>query len=164
MKRLILVCAAIVMLAVLAVAGLASDARGALADTTYSEKDLDGVFAFSARGTIYPAFPELSPELAAVGVGLFTFDGVGGCTVVDQLNIASVGLEPAAGFRTSTSCNYAVNPDGSGTLVSSFGGNPGEINGPSSIIFVIAGKGPTTELRFMRGDLGAIAEGVATVQ
>jgi hypothetical protein len=161
MKRLLLVCAAIVLVAVVVVAGLASHTRDALADSTYSEEDLNGVFAFSAQGTLFPDFPALSPALAAAGVGMFTFDGVGGCTVVDQLNIASVGLEPATGFRTSTSCHYAVNPDGSGTLVSSFGGNPGDINGPGSITFVIADKGPVTELRFIRGDPGVVAEGVA---
>jgi hypothetical protein len=164
MKRLLLVCTVIAMVAVLVVIGLASNARDALADTTYSEKDMNGVFAFSAQGTIYPAFPDPSLALAAAGVGLFTFDGAGGCTVVDQLNIASLGLEPATGFRTSTSCDYAVNADGTGTLMSSFGGNPGDINGPSSIIFVIADKGPATEFRFIRGDPGAVAEGVAKMR
>ena len=77
------------------------------------------------------------------------------------MNIASVGLEPATGFRTSTWCCYTVNPDGTGTLKSSFGGNPGDINGPSSIPFVIADKRPATEMRFIRGDLGVVAEGVA---
>jgi hypothetical protein len=164
MKRLLLVCTAIVMVAVLAVIGLASNARDALADTTYSEKDLNGVFAFSAQGTIYPDLSNPSLALAAAGVGLFTFDGAGGCTVVDQLNIGSTGLEPATGFRTSTSCDYAVDPDGTGTLESSFGGNPGDVNGPSSITFVIGDKGPATEIRFIRGDPGAVAEGVARMR
>ena len=149
---------------VVAIAGFAHNAPATLADSGFSEKDLSGAFAFSAEGTLYPAYPALSPALPAVAVGIFSFDGAGGCTVVDQLNIASLGLVPATGFRTSTSCQYRVSPDGTGTLETSFGGIPGDVNGPGMLTFVIVGKGTATELRFTRVDPGAVATGVARKQ
>jgi hypothetical protein len=149
----------------LSIVGFAHNAPGALADTgKFTEKDLNGTFAFSADGTLYPAFPALSPAWPAVAVGLFTFDGAGGCSVVDQLNVGTLGLVPPAGFRTSTSCQYSVNPDGTGTLETSFGGDPGDINGPGRLTFAIVGKGPVTEIRFTRVDPGAVATGVARQQ
>jgi hypothetical protein len=149
---------------VVAIVGFAHRVPATLADSGFSAKDLSGAFAFSAEGTLYPAYPALSPALPAVAVGIYSFDGAGGCTVVDQLNIASLGLVPATGFRTSTSCQYSVNADGTGTLETSFGGAPGDVNGPGVLTFVIVGKGPVTELRFTRVDPGAIATGVARKQ
>ena len=140
-------------------------AQNALASNgEFTQSDLSGVYAFSAEGTVYPSFPALSPALPGVAVGLFTFDGAGGCTVMDQLNLASLGLVPSTGFRTSTTCQYTVNPDGTGTLESSFGGSPGDINGPSSLTFVIVDKGPVMEICFIRVDLGVVATGVARQQ
>jgi hypothetical protein len=127
----------------------------------FTEKDLNGVYAFSAEGTLYPSFPDSSPALWTAAVGLFTFDGAGGCTVVDQLNIASLGLVPPTGFRRSTSCQYTVNEDGTGVLEASFGGDIGDINGPGSLTFAIVDKG---EIRFIRADPGAVATGVAREQ
>jgi hypothetical protein len=124
----------------------------------FTDGDLDGVFAFSAEGTLYPSFPDSSPALWTAAVGLYTFDGAGGCTVVDQLNIASLGLVPPTGFRRSTSCQYTVNEDGTGTLEASFGGDVGDINGPGSLTFAIVDKG---EIRFIRADPGAVGTGVA---
>lgn len=141
------------------------DAQDALAHNgEFTQKDLMGVFAFSAEGTLYPSFPALSPALPTVAVGLFTFDGNGGCTVEDQLNLASFGLVPSTGFRVSTTCQYTVNPDGTGALETSFGGSPGDINGPGSLTFAIVDKGPVAELRFIRSDPGAVASGVARQQ
>lgn len=134
------------------------------ADGAFSVKDLNGTFSFSAEGTLYPAFPAVTPAWPAVAAGLFTFDGAGDCTVVDELNIAAVGLVPPAGMRRSTSCHYTVNADGSGGLETSFGGSAGEINGPGSLTFTIVEKGPVMELRFIRSDPGAVAMGVAREQ
>ena len=130
----------------------------------FTQSDLRGVFAFSAEGTLYPSFPALSPALPAVAVGLFTFDGAGSCMVKDQLNLASIGLIPSTGFRTSTTCQYTMNPDGTGKLEASFGGSPGEIDGPSSLTFAIVDGSPAMEIRFIRADLGVIATGVARQQ
>jgi hypothetical protein len=155
----------VVSLVLLFIVGSAHGTPGALARMgKFTEKDLDGVFAFSADGTLYPSFPNLAPAWPAVAVGLFTFDGNGGCSVVDQLNVASIGLVPPSGFRTSTSCQYTVNPDGTGTLVASFGGNPGDIDGPGSLTFAIVDKAKVRGFRFIRADPGAVATGVAELQ
>lgn len=164
MRKIVFAGGIAILVVQLAVVGFFTNVPRALADSTYTVKDLKGVFAFSAEGTLYPSFPELSPALPAVGVGLFTFDGAGGCSVVDQFNVASLGLVPSAGFRTSTSCQYTVNSDGTGTLEASFGGSVGDINGPGSLTFSMVGKGPVTEIRFIRSDPGAVAMGVARQQ
>lgn len=148
----------------LAFVGITLRPSAASADGAFKLQDLTGTFAFSAEGTLYPAFPALTPAWPAVAAGLFTFDGAGGCTVVDELNIATVGPVPPTGFRRSTLCHYTVNADGSGRLETSFGGSAGEINGPGSLTFTIVDKGPVMELRFIRSDPGAVAMGVAREQ
>lgn len=156
---------AVLLVIFLAVIAAAPNLQGALAGrNAFSEGDLHGAFAFSADGFLYPSFPALDPALPTVAVGIFSFDGAGGCSVMDQLNLASLGLVPPTGFRSSTTCQYSVNPDGTGTLVTSFGGSPGEIDGPGTLTFAIVDKGSVTEIRFIRVDPGAVASGVAREQ
>jgi len=162
MKKVISLISPLILLFTLTASAPVQDALPRMGKFTPS--DLSGVFAFSAEGTVYPSFPALSPALPAVAVGLFTFDGTGSCMVMDQLNLASLGLVPSTGFRTSTTCQYTVNPDGTGTLEASFGGSPGEIDGPSSLTFAIVDEGPVMEIRFIRADPGAVATGVAKQQ
>jgi hypothetical protein len=57
--------------------------------------------------------------------------------------------------------------DASGGPVDAYyhaGGSPGDINGPGSLTFVILDKGPVMEIRFIRADPGAVANGVARQQ
>ncbi|HEX9604269.1 MAG TPA: hypothetical protein VF973_11005, partial [Myxococcales bacterium] len=92
----------------------------------------------------------------AVAAGIFTFDGSGGCTVTDTLNIGVIG---AIGPRVSTSCGYAVNPDGTGTLTVVF---PPPLDAPVPLSFVIVDN--RKEFHFIRTDRGAVAAGIARRQ
>jgi hypothetical protein len=92
----------------------------------------------------------------AVAVGIFTFDGAGGCATTDTINI---GLLGSIGPRTSTSCSYGVNPDGTGTIMVAF---PPPLEQPVPLSFVITDN--RKEFRFIRTDRGAVAAGVAVRQ
>jgi hypothetical protein len=108
----------------------------------------------AAKGTIVD--PASAAQTPAAAVGIMDFDGNGGCEIVDQINIGGQAISPA-GFRTSTTCSYAVNPDGTGTIIAEFTGDPG----PTPLSFVIVDD--KNELRFIRTDVG-VAEGVAKRQ
>ncbi len=112
-----------------------------------SERTIRGDWGFSALGTIVPpAFPAPTP---AAAVGTINFDGIGGCFFQDTINLGGTALS-----RGSSSCSYAVSPDGSGTILFSFEGDPG----PTPLSFVIVDR--AREIQFIRTDLG-VARGVA---
>ena len=130
--------------------GLATVMSGAHADDEFSAESIEGGWGFSAAGTIVPpAFLEPTP---AVAVGTMTFDGDGFCSISDTINIGGT-----VASRTSTTCDYTVNGDGTGSISVSFPGDPG----PTPLDFVIVNDGE--ELRFIRSDLG-VASGVAKLQ
>ena len=132
------------------VLGSASVLSGAHADDEFSAESVEGVWGFSAAGTIVPpAFPE---PTAAVAVGTMTFDGNGFCSISDTINIGGT-----VASRTSTTCDYTVNGDGTGSISLSFPGDPA----PTPLDFVIVND--EEELRFIRSDLG-VASGVAKLQ
>ncbi len=130
--------------------GLASIMSGAHADDEFSAESIDGVWGFSAAGTIVP--PAFPAPTAAVAVGTMTFDGDGYCSISDTINIGGT-----VASRTSTTCSYTVNGDGTGSISVSFPGDPG----PTPLDFVIVND--EEELRFIRSDLG-VASGVAKLQ
>jgi len=136
------------LLCLLFALGLASIAPGAEAEPqSFTVGSLSGVFGFSAAGTIVPpAVPVATPAVAA---GTMTFDRQGGCVISDTINIGG-----ASAFRTSTTCTYAVNQDGTGSMLALFPGDPG----PTPLSFVIVNH--ESEIRFIRTDLG-VATGVA---
>jgi hypothetical protein len=75
------------------------------AEPAFSNESLHGAYGFSSSGTLFG-----DPGIA---VGRTTFDGQGLCTLVIRVNIAAAGgTEPI----DATSCTYAVQPDGTGTL------------------------------------------------
>jgi hypothetical protein len=158
MKKLAIVIVPLVLLAI-AVSAYSIPAIQA-SSGQYSVSDLKGDYAFSADGMMYPNFPDLSSASWVSAVGVFSFDGAGSCTVHDRLNVGPFGPVPATGFRTSTTCTYNVNPDGTGALQVSFGGAPGEFDGPGNLTFAIMGK----EIRFIRSDPGLVAKGMAQRQ
>ena len=120
------------------------------ADDEFKNKSISGTWGFSAAGTIVPpAVPAATP---AVAVGVMTFDGKGGCSISDTINIGGTSAS-----RTSTTCTYTVNPDGTGSLSAQFPGDPG----PTPLSFVIVND--ENEIRFIRTDLG-VASGVAKRQ
>jgi hypothetical protein len=119
-------------------------------DDEFTNKSIRGTWGFSAAGTIVPpAVPAATP---AVAVGVMSFDGKGGCSISDTINIGGTSAS-----RTSTTCSYAVNPDGTGSLSAQFPGDPG----PTPLSFVIVNN--KDEIRFIRTDLG-VASGVAKRQ
>ncbi len=123
-------------------------------DDGFTNESIEGAWGFSASGTVLPpALPAATPVAA---VGIMTFDGDGGCSITDQINIGGAAVPPV-GFRTSTTCSYAVNSDGTGTISVLFSGDPG----PIPLTFVIVDD--AEEIRFIRTDLG-VASGVAKRQ
>jgi hypothetical protein len=116
----------------------------------FTNKSIQGEWGFSASGTIVP--PALPAATPAAAVGIMTFDGMGGCSISDTINIGGTSAS-----RTSTTCTYSVNADGSGSLSALFPGDPG----PTPLSFVIVGS--AKEIRFIRTDLG-VASGVARRQ
>jgi|SRR3972149_6087806 len=140
-----------ILLAVLGLAGILVIAAGpgAQADKQFTDRSIQGTYGFSVSGT--------SGDVGAVVVGLFTFDGKGGCTIKEDVNAA-----PPIGFvasRTSTSCTYKVNPDGTGTQIAVFG-DP--IPETLDISFVIVGNGD--EIKFISTNPGLIFSGTARKQ
>ncbi len=114
----------------------------------FDNKSLKGAFGFSASGTIVAPNPLAGP---AVAVGVFTGDGAGGCSISDTINAAPpVGVAP----RTSTSCTYSVNPDGTGTITPVFPGF-----GATPIAFAIVDN--ENEFRFIRTTATVRISGVA---
>lgn len=117
----------------------------------FTDETVEGKWGFSASGTIVPpAFPAPTP---AVAVGIVEFDGGGHCVFTDTVNIGGQSLFS----RTSVSCDYQVNPDGSGTISVQFFGEPG----PVPLSFALVNNANT--FRFIRTDLG-VASGVAERQ
>lgn len=111
---------------------------------------LRGTYGFSASGTIMP--PALPQPTAAVAVGIMTFDGEGGCTISDTINIGG-----AVASRPPTPGSYTLAANDTGTIAVTFPGDPG----PTPLAFVLVDN--RRELRFIRTDLG-VAEGVAKRQ
>ncbi len=118
---------------------------------TYADRVLRGAWGFSASGVIL--VPNEHHPLQVVAVGVMEFDGAGGCAIRDTININGTAIPD----RSSDSCSYQVNPDGTGTIEASFAGDPG----PVPLSFAIVDK--ANSLRFIRTDLG-VASGVAQRQ
>ena len=149
LRIVLLALVAIVLVLLALVAGSSQVQAGA----NYKDKSVRGDWGFSARGTILD--PLVGP-IPAAAVGIFSFDGKGGCTIVDQINIGGQAIPPS-GFRSSATCTYSVNSDGTGTLVAMFEGDPG----PTPLSFVIVDN--KNELQFIRTDVG-VAQGTAKRQ
>ncbi len=156
MKRTItLVGIVVVALAVLfSVGTLLATPSVADDDDDFTNESIEGDWGFSASGTIVP--PAVPTNTPAAAVGIMSFDGTGGCSFTDQINIGGAAIPPV-GFRTSIDCSYAVNSNGTGTVSVTFPGDPG----PTPLTFVIIDG--EEEFRFIRTDLG-VAEGLAKRQ
>ncbi len=103
----------------------------------FDNESLEDTYGFSASGDIVAPNPLAGPATAA---GLVTFDGAGGCTVSDTVNVAVLGVVA----RTTVSCTYSVAADGSGTITPTFGPPFGTT--PSAFVIVDDGDG----FRFIR--------------
>jgi hypothetical protein len=78
-----------------------------------AQASLEGSWGFSAHGVRL----EGNQQTFVVEVGLFSFDGNGGCT---HSFTGNSGGEAFAG--TAEACTYTVNPNGTGTITFNFGG------------------------------------------
>jgi hypothetical protein len=112
----------------------------------FTNRSLQGGWGFSADA-------EIDGVGAAVAAGLYTFDGEGGCTFSETLNISAVGVSS----RSAEICTYSVNADGTGTIARTFADAS-----ISNVAFVIVDR--KKELRFIVTDLGLVASGVAKRQ
>jgi hypothetical protein len=112
----------------------------------FGNHSLRGTWGFSASGV-------LDGIGAGNAVGLYTFDGRGGCTFSETLNLSGIGSFP----RTAEACTYSVNEDGTGTATRTFADAS-----TSDIAFVIIHRG--RELHFIVTDKGTVVNGVARLQ
>ena len=136
------------VLLVLIVVGALHGIRGAEAQGgDMSAESIRGRWGFSAQGTIVP--PAAPAPMPAAAMGIMTFGRDGSCSIADTININGFTAS-----RTSLDCTFSVNPDGTGSLVAFFAGDPG----PTPLAFVIVSH--KSEIRFIRTDLG-VAAGVA---
>lgn len=115
------------------------------ADNRFTDRSLLGVWGFSADGVLDTVGP-------AVAAGIFTFDGEGGCTFSETLNISGVGVVA----RTADTCTYSVNEDGTGTVERTFGDDS------SPVAFVILLR--REEMHFIVTEPGVVARGMAKRQ
>jgi hypothetical protein len=118
----------------------------AQAEQTFGVQHLQGSYGLYADGTIEGVGP-------VVAIGVFTFDGKGGCTFVEILNIAGLG----SSARTADGCTYTVGPNGMGTITEFF-----QPASESHLGFVIVDN--AKELRIIVTDPGVLAGGVAKKQ
>lgn len=115
------------------------------AEQPFSLKSLEGSYALLADGRI----PGVG---AVVAIGVFGFDGEGGCTFTETLNIVGGGGVE----RTADGCTYTVNPDGTGTITEVFGSSESHLG------IVLADGGD--EIRLIVTDPGIVASGTAKKQ
>ena len=130
------------------IGGTSSQANGF---TDFSITGTYGFFAevwFTKLGDGGP-FPYVPHKKGAL-VGLFTFDGSGGCTQLGILNGGGGSFGPIP----STSCSYGVNSDGTGFITLT---TPAA-QGPQSLSFVIVSGGE--EIFLLDGNPGVTGYGV----
>jgi hypothetical protein len=109
----------------------------------FTDRSIKGTWGFSS-GIGYLVPPAVPEALPAVGLGIVTFDGTGGCTVSNTVNLNGETFGPFS----SDSCTYSVNPDGTGTSVAEF--SEGPVPGATPVSFVIVDHGK--KIRFIRTD------------
>lgn len=119
--------------------GLILGLNVAHAQSDFGNDDLDDSWGLSASGTITAEGLQFPPGTPLIAVGRVAFDGGGGCTVIDQLNIGGIILPDPTSFRTTTgdgSCTYTVNSDGTGFMSMTFGPSQ-PLPGTIDITFVL---------------------------
>jgi len=99
----------------------------------FSERSLAGTWSYVGNSGLLvpPAAPEPTP---ASTVGMFSFDGQGGCSAHGQVNVLGVTVE-----TETLACSYSVQPDGTGVAEATFTNAP--VTDPFPFSFVIADAG-----------------------
>jgi hypothetical protein len=114
---------------------------------SFSNRSLQGAYGFLASGTLNGN--------AAIAVGRYTFNGDGTCTQSQTVNVS--GVTPGGvGPIVATSCTYAVQPDGTGTITLDVPGF-----GAFHLAFVIVDKKKELQLITLDVDPGGV---IATLQ
>ena len=117
-------------------------------DRVFTNESIKGRWGFSAQGTVLP--PAVPVPTLAAAVGIVDFDGVGGCSITDTVNLGGTKIGPL----TTKTCTYSVNSNGTGTLSFAFPDDPG----PTPVSFVIMDN--MKEIRDIRTDQFAVAVGI----
>jgi hypothetical protein len=104
------------------------------ADDQFTDRSIQGKWVFSADGTFLPGdvFPVPTP---AAAVGLTTYDGKGGCFVSATLNVGGNVIP-----LSSSSCNYFVNPDGTGQQITTLPFDGAPVDFVSDLVIVAKQK------------------------
>jgi hypothetical protein len=94
----------------------------------FTEHSIEGTWGFSGDfGMIVP--PAVPQPVPTAALGTVFFDGIGGCSVTNTVNINGTIIGP----MTSDTCIYSVNPDSTGTGVAEFSEAP--FGGPSTVTY-----------------------------
>lgn len=108
----------------------------------FTERSIEGTWGFSGDfGMIVP--PAVPQPVPTAALGTVFFDGIGGCSVTNTVNINGTIIGP----NTSDTCTYSVNPDGTGTGVAEFSVSGAPFDEPSTVAFVIVDH--NREIRFI---------------
>jgi len=117
--------------------GVALCSMGTLAGSTpergFSERSVAGAWSYAGSSGLLvpPAAPEPTP---AATVGIFYFDGEGGCSAHGFVNVLGSTVE-----TETLECSYSVRRDGFGTAEATFTNAP--IDDPFPFTFVIGDGG-----------------------
>jgi hypothetical protein len=122
-------------------------------DKTTNES-IEGTYGFIESGTVDP--PAVTNTSLLTAFGLIGFNRNGGCIVKETVNTPLFG---GAVSRTSTSCTYNMNSDGTGTMIVTH-------DKPSTTIahISIVVDDMMHEIRFIVTDPGVLLSGTAKRQ
>ncbi|HWO09294.1 MAG TPA: hypothetical protein VNN80_07435 [Polyangiaceae bacterium] len=99
----------------------------------YSDRSVAGTWSYVGSGGLLlpPAAPEPTPVAT---LGLFHFDGEGGCSAHGFVNVLGATVE-----TETLECSYSVEPDGFGTAAATFTNAP--LEDPFPFTFLIGDGG-----------------------
>jgi hypothetical protein len=126
--------------AALLMVALSKNAMAAGGDK-FTLKSIEGLWGFSGDGVL--AGPTLDDRLPIAGMGIISFDGLGGCQISGTTHVNGTALEADSDF-----CSYVVNPDGTGLIESSFPASGPLPAAEIPVAFVIVDQG--SELRLIQ--------------
>lgn len=118
---------------------------------SFSARTLRGVYGFAGSGTL------AGGAMQAAIAGLNSFDRAGGCTIAARLNAGGIVYSVS-----STSCSYAVDPDGTGSLRTILTGAPFPLPEFRSDFVIVDNAQEIHVLSDESG--GTVASGVSTRQ
>lgn len=140
MKQKLIILSLVTFAIALCIASIVAASEGG---SNYDNKSVKGMWGFSGSwGVMLP--PITAEATPFVGVGTVYFDGNGGCALNVRANVNGSLVGPL----NSNSCDYSINPDGTGSSTAYFTDPAAPPS--SSVAFVIVGNGK--ELRMINSD------------